>query len=478
MPYEFPRYLSKGRATTDQPSHFAAENTEGQVTEKVAQIGQVAQDISAKLLDAQIKMKTAEKKVKAESGFMDTLEQAELDNTAQSVDDFDKLRKKYNDQIEKFRLENTSTSSGISGKKAALDIGLSAKIASHRVNGIINKKKIDFTRGVTIPAAIENYAKSKAFLTPGSGEWNKINNDLIESFDDWVQGGIITQQERHLWVQETNKRQIQYEIAGDGATSVDESWTLQELKKGEEGRYNSIDPIMREELINKALQHINQNKKFEIEQTVDNRLSVLKNFADGKIDWQNSDALIRNLTIEDPELGEAIKSATNTLFMPAEDDEAFAEATAQVFSASSREEIGTYLMRVLNANANREISRDRLAILINAGIERSKELKTQTSDGPATRSPRQVEIDSAVQSMLNGSSLFSVPNMVANFFNELSQGAAPKSAYANSVNAEKTRVNPLYTKYEVGDLVTNPQGVSGEVTGFNENGSPIIKRKK
>ena len=67
--------------------------------------------------------------------------------------------------------------------------------------------------------------------------------------------------------------------------------------------------------------------------------------------------------------------------------------------------------------------------------------------------------------------------MIINYFRGLFSGKSPQEAHTNAVNGEIKRVNPLNTQYKIGDTITNPAGISGEVVGFNENGSPIIRRK-
>lgn len=475
----FRRYESQANLTTQQPSAFAPESTAGQIAENNANSLAAATQTAFKFEDAYAKIQAANKKVNAESGFLDTLSRAQNDNSAQSPEEIEKLKAQYSQEIEKTKKDSLSGSffQGTE-KQTQLEINLAAKKATIQLDNAFKNKQIDYTRGVLIPQAIDNYAKSKFMLTSGSAQWNRINADLTNSADGWVKTGIISQEERHKFIQEVNKKQIMYEIASDPATDVKSSWTLNELKKGETGRYDSVDPIERNDLMKKALIKINENKKFAVEQTVDNRLNVLKEFADGKIDWQNSDALINHLTISDPKLGEAIRSATDKTFMPKADDEAFAEATQKVFSASSREEISNYLMHTLNQNANKEISKDRLAVLINAATERAKGLQTETGDHPATLSPKQIKIDSAIKSLLNANPLFSSADMVVNFFKQMNDGASSKDAHDSALKAEINRTNPLSVKYKVGDVVTNPQGLSGEIVSFNESGSPIIKRKK
>ena len=88
------------------------------------------------------------------------------------------------------------------------------------------------------------------------------------------------------------------------------------------------------------------------------------------------------------------------------------------------------------------------------------------------------EIDSIVKSFtLSANPVLSTPNLIINFFKNLASGKSPKDAHDESMKNEINRTNPLSMKYKIGDTITNSRGQSAEVIGFNENGSPILKRK-
>lgn len=471
---EFQRYWSKATPTTQQPSVQEATDYSGQILAEAGQkIGNTVQDASAKWIEAQGTMQYETAKLNAETGFMDLLDQAE--NNEVDSNAFDKYQKQLSGITKSSLSGITSTPHK---NRASLSVGFLETQAARKLNLIFKKKQIEYHRGEVIPKAVELFAKQKSMTPYGSPAWNKINSDFIESVNGWTSSGLISAEGRNTLIDEANNLQVMHEIAADDATETKASRVLSELQKKKGGRYDSLDPVQRGELIKKSLTQINQNKKFLVDQTVDNRLAVLKDFADGKIDWKNSGPLINQLTVQDPALGEAIKRGTDQLFIAAPDDEAFAEATQAVFSASSKQEISTYLMNVLNQNANKEISRDRLAILINAATERAQDLQTEASDPPATLSRKQIEVGAGVKSLLNSNPLFSTANMLVNYFKGINSGASPRVAHDEAVISEMNRTNPLSVKYKEGDIVTNPNGVSGEVVGFNENGSPIIRRRK
>lgn len=301
-------------------------------------------------------------------------------------------------------------------------------------------------------------------------------NDRISELENI---GRFTYEEAKKQREDFSNSLVTKDIVVDAAKSADQSNVLAELNKGNDGRYNFLSPEQNQDLKKKALEKIKLNVQFDTELKVNNRSNVLQQFANGKIDYLNSADIAKTVGIEDPELGEAIKNGSDGLFMPANEEANFAALAKDIFESSSKEEINKFIINSLNANPDNRISRGRLAILINSGVERQKELKISSASQTKTLSSKQSETDAGVLSILrNSNPLFSVPDMIVNFFRAKSEGKSAQEAHYEAVKSEINRNNPLSVRYKIGDIVTNPKtGQSAEVIGINDNGSPVLKRK-
>ena len=430
-----------------------------------------ATEINKKWQEANDVIQYTSAKASYETSMADILNRASNDPDYNGSDKyFKEIDKAKKDSLKGFSNNQLAQRTGFEFDNSGYETKL-------KVENVFRKKQLDFA-GVELTRGLD-VLSLKVSNASSSEEAKKYNREINTLLDMNIRSGVITREQAEKQLKETKEKSVSYEISNDPSLETKSSPVLQELQKGDNGRYSFLDSIQREKAVKEARQKINENKQYATEVKVDSRLQVLNDFANGKIDWKNSDDLIRQLTIKDPELGEAIKKGTDTLFIPDQNEEAFVEATKKVFSASTKEEVSTYLMNVLNANGNKEIGRERLAILINSATERAKELKTSHDSQPITPSPKQIEISSAVKTLIiNSNPLFSTANLIVNFFKNLSSGSSPQESQVNAVKTEVNRTNPLSIKYKVGDTVTNSNGISGEVVGFNDNGSPIIKRKR
>lgn len=326
--------------------------------------------------------------------------------------------------------------------------------------------------------------QKNAYLTAKTPQEKSLAAAMIkQSITDNVNGLVISPDDgAKLWIsiqKDLPEKQALWDISKDDATDTKESHVFTELEKGAEGEYASLDPIQRSEAMKQARVKINDNKQFMYEAKVNNRLDVLKRFVSGEIDPLTNSDEIKNISIEDPDLGEAIRAGTDKLFIPSNDDEAFTETVKNVFEKSTtREDVAKFLMNTLNANDNKRISRDRLAILVNASVDRASELKATAEHSPAKQTLVGNEKSAAVKSILKMRPPFSVASVLVNYFDAVSAGKTPAKAREEAVKTEVTRVNPLSTKYKIGDIVTNPNTKeSAEVIGINEVGTPILRRK-
>jgi hypothetical protein len=265
----------------------------------------------------------------------------------------------------------------------------------------------------------------------------------------------------------------------------DPEFVLDELNKGDAGIYKNVSQEERDKLIPTAERRItildSAQKKQETVNQVVTRGNYINDIVHNKFDLTTSSDLIRQIGIKDPKLGEALQKVTDNqgLLDIKEDDEAFSKLAKSVFSASSQEEISDFVLNSL-VNKGDEISKEKLAILIDTANEYAKSLRV-TKDSPAiTPDPKHSAIASGVKSILDTANKFNRFNpgyLLGNFLKGIMSGKSAQEAHTEAVQSEVNRTNPLNTKYKLGDIITNSKGEMAEVTGFNENGSPIVKRK-
>jgi hypothetical protein len=130
-------------------------------------------------------------------------------------------------------------------------------------------------------------------------------------------------------------------------------------------------------------------EKVRLESRVKDRFNYIGQISNGELNWENSADTIKNVATKDPELAEAMKKVFDSKgggYLAEElGNEGFQDLAKDIFSAKDTESISKFLVQALKDNKN--ISRDRLAILVDAATERAKELPL-SSGKKKTNQPR------------------------------------------------------------------------------------------
>ena len=82
-----------------------------------------------------------------------------------------------------------------------------------------------------------------------------------------------------------------------------------------------------------------------------------------------------------------------------------------------------------------------------------------------------------MKSIINDPNHKDKAGILDNFFKFLNGGQSPQDAHTNAVNTNVIKDNPLPIKHKLGDIITNSRNEQGQVVGFNDNGTPIIRKK-
>lgn len=203
-----------------------------------------------------------------------------------------------------------------------------------------------------------------------------------------------------------------------------------------------------------------QTRKAAVQQKVSNRIDIASKIANGTIRWDNSSELIDSLSTSDPDLAEAIDKVVSSdgSFEPKESDASFANITNKIFSSKDKEEVSKFLVEAMNSTGNGKISRDRLAIIVDAAMESGK----------------RADIDSgykAVYEWFNKTGRKNV-NVITHYMMDIKEGKDPKEAVNNSILKAQVELNPNRIKYTVGDIVNTPNG-GLKITGYDDDGEPV-----
>ena len=129
-------------------------------------------------------------------------------------------------------------------------------------------------------------------------------------------------------------------------------------------------------------------KRIKTHDKVVNRFNYIGQIANGIINSQNVNQIIRDIAITDPDLAEGIKKvfdSPESYIVNEFDNQAFQDIAKDIFLASDSKSVSGFLLNALKDNTN--ISKDRLAILVDAANERAKELPLEVSKKQKSSKP-------------------------------------------------------------------------------------------
>jgi len=206
-------------------------------------------------------------------------------------------------------------------------------------------------------------------------------------------------------------------------------------------------------------------------QQVNQRMNTMQLALQHKIDLNNPNTA-SEISAQDPELGTALSNYNlNKNDNYKDEDEAFAKATENIFSAGSKEQISQYMTKVLKES---KISQDRLNILFGAAMDRGQHLADLEGQSKA-KNPIQNMIDGGIKALLNwGKENGHDANAYTDFLGAVKSKPVP-DAYNEAIRNAVIRKTP-----EVATMPTTPNYVVGKTndikfvfarTNRKENGS-------
>jgi hypothetical protein len=207
-------------------------------------------------------------------------------------------------------------------------------------------------------------------------------------------------------------------------------------------KYNEI----KDEIIKGYDDMQSQAGKIMLENKIAARFDYIGQIANGTLPWENSTELIRDVATKDPELAEAMKKVFESKggYLAEElGNEGFQSLANDIFKAKDTESISKFLIRALKENKN--ISRDRLAILVDAAKERAKELPLSVKNQKTT-TPKRSFWDSAWDAIMLSNPLtapFVLINAVSRVKAENAQGEQIINIANDEIRKQRVKDNPV-----------------------------------
>ena len=211
-------------------------------------------------------------------------------------------------------------------------------------------------------------------------------------------------------------------------------------------KYNEI----KEEIFKGYNDMQTQMGKIQLENKVVDRLDYIGRIANGTLPWENSSELIRGIATKDPELAEAMSKVFKSkkgYFAEDINNEAFQELAKSIFTAQDTEGISKFLLQALKDNKN--ISRDRLAILVDAAREMAKELLLSVKNQKAT-TPRRSFWNSAFDAVMLSNPLtapFVLISTISRAKAENAQGEQVIQIAHDEIRKQRLQDNPDITAF-------------------------------
>ncbi len=401
-----------------------------------AQVLGTLQDITQKLSDAHDTMQETKAKTTAETSFLQT-EQAALNDP--NPDNLEMHLKNIQEAAD-------NSVKGIDNQELAgqvkEDISHSAFLSGIKIQDLFKKKQM-FANDQRLDqlATVTSQNKANA-ITAAQGQQDEDN--FMSTIQQNVSKGLISPERGNQLVRQYKVGVVKTRIAQNPSTNPDDYKGVDEGVGLDLTESNEKDKMIQA--------RIKQNEQTEIKQTLNDRVSVVKGIASGQYTWQNADQ-IGKIAAKDPKLGEALQAVFNAdasgkPYEPEEEqNQSFADLAGKLFQSKTKEQVNDYILNVLNSHAERDMSKDRLAILISAAEQRANGLSTNKESGDGKDDPQQSVIGGAVKGIKDffkgtEDNAKKAGGVLVDFFKNLSGGATPQVAHQEAMKTFNVKEYP------------------------------------
>lgn len=442
------------------PSNIAA-----QPFEDVKNMVGTIQDVTKKLSDANDVMQVTKAHTTAGMAMAQLEKQAKLDPNPDNVEPY----------LKSIQDIPATAISGISNQqvaqKANLEIQQNAFLTGIKVQDMFKQKQMlanDISLGNAADLAAQN--KSNA-VSEAAGQ--QIEHDFISTVQSNYSAGLINEGRAKSLIDDYRMGEVKNDILKENVTQIGDSAVLAEVNKGKDGKYPMLSTDQRTEADRMVRLMVRDNHQISTEQSMSTRVDTIKSIANGDLTWQNTN-FISQIAQKDPNLAEALQKnfSENKLgkkYSATDDKNSdFESLVGDIFKANTKEDINKYLIKSLVPG----MSMDRLSIIVKAAEQRGANLPTLPGSVNGVTDPKQQDIDHAVkhiQTLKN-------PNILIDFFKNLSGGSSPLQATQNAVNSEAIKVRPdLVGNSSTGKVMVDKYG--NRATVFPDGHFEEIKGK-
>jgi hypothetical protein len=224
---------------------------------------------------------------------------------------------------------------------------------------------------------------------------------------------------------------------------------------------------------------------------IDNDIKFMEGWSGGKVTDVNT-LLKSDKAGITPELAKAVVAyQTDPEIIMVEDTPAFTAYAEKIFDTQDKGAISALLAETLSGGSDGKPNMKEIQSLVKITAIRSQGLTLAEFDQQNKDKKRAVKksfIDNAFDAVKSWTASWSkdkettarvYKDLISEVEKNPPQSAEQASKVASSVvERAQAATNPNRTKYTIGQRLVNPAGVAGEVTGFKDNGEPIIKRVK
>ncbi len=446
MAYEFPRYLSKARATTDQPAHFAAESTEGQVTEQVARAGQTAQNLTFKMGEAYQEAKETQAELNQRTQNDDLLARATADPDVNSYDKY----KQENDKIKK---------ESVAGFKNKLNAGNAiakadyyAKTTDTQLQAIFRKKMIDNQQANLLGLLDKDAAIGSIDSIKSRIERNKQQGFINETDAYKLEEKYTKQAKQNMFLADLN---ADPETAKENLSKNVYDFAPKELETAKKFQ-DKADKRMKEEFKNAQMATVNDFGEKLAKRTLTNE-DVQDAISSGLIDAEMGGSFALAMASPDTweELYEDAKPSVR------------AENFIKPLEGLSKTEDVDKRMKIIKSALQNRVDKK-----LNAG-DLNFILRVSAGQSTDKRNPIWGFFKSAVDSI---SPVKSGALIMDKFKSRWDFQEDPRQVMQEAAIDQFKEEKPETAAFKMGSVIKRKSG-SYEVTGFNEDGSPVFRKK-
>ena len=453
---DYQRYDSKGDLTTRQPEAFVSKDTSGEVTQAYGKVGEVVSENTLKWSNAYDTIQKTVAQADFKAGMADILNRAANDPNSNNSDQYFK-------EIEKLKGESLK---GFSSKYAetqmAVDLGYEAKVGSVQVQNLYKKKAIDVGQAKTLQLL------DMTVQNPSADLEERIGGILKPQVDAGVIGQKDAYELQKKYVKEGKYNSFLIDLNSDPGTAAEK------LSKNEYG-LDSKDLAKAKKYQGNMTKKVEEARKMQ-------QLQTVTDFSDKLVN--------QKLTPEE------VQNAVASGMMDAETGLAFELATAGpdkwregLKSSISVKEVRTrteaFLSPLRDLDKTTPESRQ---IVVKSALQNYNDKKLnldelsfilRAANGQTTdpKNPIWGYLKSAVNSVAKSP----VPTkagygIMEKFRSRWDFKEDPRETMKTAAIDQFKEDRPETASMKMGDVIKRKSG-SYEIVGFNENGSPVFRKK-